>query len=390
LHEPLPGLSLLAGRALAEGSRRRDWRQISLEAEDRGMFLQSFGTLEALGVAIDSLAGDWQLTLRWLAELALEPAFPADRLAWLRTQTKGELESLNDQPEYRTARAFLDQLYGPHPYGRPLHGDAASLDLADSEACAAYHQRALGWGGCVVVTGDVDEDAVLRELESLFAGVSAADEPLPALPEPSTDAAERRTLEAGDTEQAHLYAGHLTLDRRHPDLPALDLAAIVLGAGAGMAGRIPHRIREQEGLAYSADVATASGAGSGPGRLVVYVGTGPENIPKAEAALREELERLLEGGIAEEEFAEARSYLLGREPFRRETLRQWADMIAEGELYGLPIADSEWVMERYRRLSRQDVEDVARRHLRPHDLRVTIGLPKLKGSKARRKKAAEG
>lgn len=374
LYEGTPGLALLTGRLLAEGAGTRTWQEIALQAEDRGMNLQSFGTTEAIGVAIDALSSDWRLAVRWLAEITLEPTFPTDRLEWLRTQMLAELESQLDQPEYRTGRAFLEQLYGPHPYGRALQGDASSLQVVDRAACATFHQQALRWGGCVVISGDIDEDEALAELELCFATAPREGLALPKVPDPVSNP-ERREVVAGESDQAHLFGGHLTLDRRHPDLPALDLGAVVLGAGAGTAGRIPQRIREQDGLAYSADVATASGAGLAPGRLVFYVGTGPGNVAKAELALREELSRLLEQGIADAELEEARSYLLGREPFRRETLRQWADLIAEGDLYDLPTENHEWVLDRYRHLRREDVEAVLRRHLDPSRLCWTLGKP---------------
>ena len=74
--------------------------------------------------------------------------------------------------------------------------------------------------------------------------------------------------------------------------------------------------------------------------------------------------------------SDARSYLLGREPFRRETARQWADLLAEAAIYGLPVDDPDWVAERYRALDRPAAEDAARRHFDAAALRVTVGLPR--------------
>jgi hypothetical protein len=51
--------------------------------------------------------------------------------------------------------------------------------------------------------------------------------------------------EGEDAGQAHLYAGHLTVRRADEDFDALALAAVVLGAGSGLTGRIPERIRER-------------------------------------------------------------------------------------------------------------------------------------------------
>jgi predicted Zn-dependent peptidase len=84
----------------------------------------------------------------------------------------------------------------------------------------------------------------------------------------------------------------------------------------------------------------------------------------------------VEGGIEETELEEARAYLLGREPFRRETARQWADILTEAAHYGLPLDDPEQRKTELNALDKATVEAVARRHIRPDELRVTVGLPR--------------
>ena len=386
--EEIPGQSYLTGRLLTEGSRRRSWDRIALEAEDRGMVVQSAGVSEALALSIDALAEDADLALEWLAELAFEPAFPEDRFQWSKRQAVAELEGLKDLPEVCTARAFLEQLYHPHPYCRPAQGDEASLERLTPQDCIAFHRRSLGWGGCVVVTGDIDEEAIESRLAELLDDPrrgNSGDEPRPAVPVPRTlDPAASSSLEPGeghrqielaDVEQAYLYAGHLTVPRHHPQMVALDAAAVILGAGAGLSGRLPTRIREREGLAYAVDVATAAGAGLDAGRLVAYAGTAPETVARAESSMREELARFVEEGPEDDELEEARSYLLGREPFRRETARQWADVLAEAEFYGLPSDRPKEVAARLKSLTRDEVEEAIREWIRPEELRVTVGMP---------------
>lgn len=374
--ESIPGQALITGRLLAEGSRHRDWRQIAEEAENRGMIVQSFGSYETIGVSIDALAEDWEKALDWLAELMLEPSFPADRCDWLCRQAEGELESLMDQPEAKTGRAFLEQLYDPHPYSRSLQGSGESLGRIEAEHCRELHRRTLDWGGLAVVTGQIDEDAVQRRLDDLFKDLSGGTEEVPAVEAPAGLSETHREITAGESDQVHIYAGHLTIPRRHPDTVALSLLAVVLGAGAGMSGRLPERIREREGLAYHVDVATYAGAGLDAGRLVTYVATSPKTAAAAEKALREELNRLLESGIKDDEVEEARSYLIGRDPFRRETARQWADLLAEARFYGLESDRADWVVERLQAVRREGVEEAARRWIRPDELKVTVGKPK--------------
>ena len=374
--EGIPGLSLVTGRMLAEGTRRRGWRQLAEDLENRGMYAHAFGTAESLGVSLDAMSWDWRLALDWLAEMVLEPAFDEARVAFTARQVAAELASLLDQPDVRTGRAFLEQLYHPHPLSRPMQGSEESLQTIRAGDCVDLHRRALGWGGCITVAGDVDEDEVLAVLERIFANrpphLPWPESPkIHGLPEP------RREIRAGEADQSHLYLGHLTVPRRHPDLMALEVAGIVLGSGGDLAGRIPQRVREAEGLAYNAGVGTVSGAGQTPGRFQIYVGTGPRRVERAEKAAREEIERFVEEGLAPGELEEARSFLLGREPFRRETLRQWADAMAISELYGIPVDQPGWREGRLKALTEDEVMTAVRRWIRPGELQVTVGMPRL-------------
>ncbi|HBL30490.1 MAG TPA: hypothetical protein DD490_26950 [Acidobacteria bacterium] len=372
--EAVPGQAVVTGRMLTEGTRTRDWKRIADEAESKGMILSSYGTFECHGISVDALAHDWELALDWAAELLLDPAFPEDRCAWVAKQAAAELESLNDQPDVKTAWGFLGQLYTPHPRARPLFGSVESLLGLAPDHCRAFHAAALSEGVKAAVAGVIDEEAVRRRLEALFGLAPGRGAVLPEPPAPA-GRAPRATVETDAEDQAHLYVGHLTVPRNHPDYTALEMVAVTLGSGAGLTGRIPMRIREQEGLAYSANAQTVAGSGEDPGRLVAYVGTSPATVARAEAGVREEIARLVEEGIEPAELEEARAYLLGREPFRRETARQWAELLTEAVQYGLPLDDPALREAELKALDLAEVQAAARRHLRPADLQVTVGLP---------------
>lgn len=379
--EPIPGQALLTGRMLTEGTRGRDWRRIAEQAESKGMILQSNGSFEDLSLSIDALAQDWELALEWAAELLFESAFPEDRCAWLARQAAAELESLADQPDVKTAWGFLGQLYAPHPRSRPLHGSAGSLLALTPDDCAGFHRRAQAHGILVTVAGVVDEDAVRERLLRLLGRPESGAEPFPGPPDPVGTGP--RCLVTTDAEdQAHLYVGHLTVPRRHPDYAPLEVLAVILGSGAGLTGRIPARIREREGLAYTAYAQTVANSGLDRGRLLAYVGTSPATVEKAERGVIEEITRVVEEGIEEAELQESRAYLLGREPFRRETARQWADLLLEAEEYGVPVDDFEYRKAELEALDRAAVEAAARRHVRPAELKVTVGLPAAGGEES--------
>lgn len=373
--EKLPGLSWVTGRMLVEGSSLRDWRRIAADSDELGMVLTSFGGLENHGLRLDCLARDWRQGLRWLAELVLESSFPQDRCRWICQQAAAELESLAEQPDVKTGWAFAKQLYHPHAGGRPLQGEAAVLAKMSNRDCASFHTDGLARGGVLSVAGDIDPDEAHRLVEELFGSIN--DEPLAlgSVPAPAGLRVDRQEVETQARDQAQLLMGHLTIPLRHPDYRALEALSVILGSGAGLTGRVPTRIREKEGLAYTAYATATAGSGLDPGRLVVVAATSPDSLERAETCIVEELSRLLEEGIEESELDDARSYLLGREPFRRETARQWASLDAQAAFYGVDLDDPDWLSRGLENLDTASLLAVAREHLSIDNLKTTVGLP---------------
>lgn len=374
--EPLPGLSLLCGRMLVEGSARRTWSEIAEQAEARGVSLGGLATAEVHGVTVDALADDAGLALEWLAELLLEPGFDRTRFELLRGQTLGELRSLADRPEVVTGWAFRDQLYHPHPLAWPSQGTSESLTRLTPDDCQRFHEDAMARGGVVAVAGDINEEAVLADLERLFgvavppAAAAAKSEP----PGPLGRGERRIEVATGSLEQAHVVAGHLTVDRRHPDLPELRALGILLGSD-GLAGLIPNRIREQEGLAYATHVDLLAGAGSDPGAFSVYLGTHPDHVERGLELVRDSLLEVLGQPPEAAVLEECKTGMFGREPFLTETAGLWAGQLVDALLFDLPSYRRSWRIERIERLSPDGVFQAARRHLEPERMLVTVGLP---------------
>ncbi len=373
--EEIPGQASTTGRMLAEGTARRDWQEIAEQAEGLGMSLSAFGGLETIGVSIEALARDWERSVEWAAELVMESEFPLDRFDWTVQQASAELCSMADQPEVKTGWEFLNQLYHPHPRSRPVLGTLDGLASLTREDCLRFWRQSLENGPIVTLAGGLkDEDDVRARVESIFgtAPRGRVDQQI-AAPKGYDEAI--RTVSLPGADQAHFYAGHLTVPRADPDFPALQVLSVILGSGSVLSGRFPRRLREREGLAYATSASAAAGAGLDPGRFVVYLGVATENLPRAESCLREEIDRLVSDGVSESEVDEAKSYLIGRDPFRRETARQWSELLAESELYGEPVDRSEWCTNRWLEVDPEAVDLAIRRHLRPEEIKVTLGVP---------------
>lgn len=373
--EPRAGVAWLTGKMLGEGTSRWTWDELAELVESKGASLSPFGGLESVGVAVDALAEDWREALDWGLECLLAPSFPPDRFELARLQAGSELQALEDQPELRASYAFRRQLYGPrHARGRPLPGEAAMLSELGVSAAADFHRAALASGLLVVAVGPLSGAELEGRVRDRLALLSVSP-PAAAAEVPTPESGPARVeVELPGAEQATLLVGHLSVCRADPDRRALELASVVLGAGSGLSGRIPHRVREQEGLAYLATGSLVSGAGLDPGRVEVTVGTAVEHLDRAEAAVREELERFASDGPTAAEVEEARAFLLGSEALRRETARQLAAIAADGAFYGVP-SSLEAARASLLALDHEAVAAAVRRHLHPERLMVTRGVP---------------
>jgi len=100
---------------------------------------------------------------------------------------------------------------------------------------------------------------------------------------------------------------NLDINQNDPDYAALFLADYMLGGGAGFDSRLTARIRVKEGLSYSVGSQVSASPFDRAGGWIAQAIAAPQNIAKAEAALREEIDKALKDGFTDEEVAKAKS-----------------------------------------------------------------------------------
>jgi zinc protease len=239
-------------------------------------------------------------------------------------------------------------------------GSAESIEGMPREAIVDYfHRLYVPNNATAVVSGSVPPGQGLDRVNEAFAGWTAR--PVPPRPRRSPEPLEepRRVKATKALHQTYLglaWTGAIPPD---PDVYALDLLTTVLGQGR--ASRLVQSVRERLGL--------VSGIGSSfylqhdAGLVSVTARTSTTPYPEIEAAVLAEVARLHEELVSEEEFARALTAVEAEHAFSRET--------AEGVAYGLGTADTVWTLEfelgyldAVRAVTREDVRQAARRHLR--------------------------
>jgi predicted Zn-dependent peptidase len=168
--------------------------------------------------------------------------------------------------------------------------------------------------------------------------------------------------------QGNLCLGMPGVARDDPDRWALDLLGAVLGDG--MSSRLFLELRERRSLAY--DVSTFAATYADCGTFGVHAGFDPDQAGAVIAAIREQLERVVQEPISAAELERARAYTRGRLELRMEETSAVAAWLGTGESLLPQILTVEEVVERLEAVTPDDMLRVAQRCARPAQARLAL------------------
>lgn len=356
------GLANLLGDCLEEGTRKRTAVQLAEAIDGLG------GTLtgNASGGSVQCPATESRQALRLLAEMVREPSLPARGTERVREEVLIEIRAEMDDPQTVASQRFRKEVYGSHPFARPVRGTLESVTGLGPQDLRHFHRR---WfqpgGGYVAAAGPEEPERTLDMLAAAFRGLSgrrsAHQRPKP----PSMPEGIRDIHIPMKREQMHVYLGHPGVRRQNPDFYALLVMDHVLGSGPGFTSRISKRLRDEEGLCYSVHAAITSAAGEEPSCFTAYIGTSPEHRQKAIDGFLEEIVRIREEFISQEELHDVQEYLTGSFVFALERNTNLANYAIRAKRFDLGFD----YLHRYPLLIRSvtvdEVKTVARRYLHP-------------------------
>jgi zinc protease len=176
-------------------------------------------------------------------------------------------------------------------------------------------------------------------------------------------------------QQVNVYLGHLGIERSNPDFYALQVLDTILGGGAGFTARIPQRLRDEMGLAYSTFASITSSAGIDPGRFVAFIGTSPENMKLAIQGLLGEIRRIIDEPVTIAELEDARDFLTGSFVFAFESSSQIARFLIHAEVYGLGFDFIDTYPTYIRAITAADITRVAQKYLDAENYTLAVAGP---------------
>ncbi|MGE0876879.1 MAG: M16 family metallopeptidase, partial [Burkholderiales bacterium] len=353
----------LAGSMLMRGTQKRSRSELR-DAFDR---LKANTSISLDGAAVETRRDSLADTLRLVAEVLREPAFPESEFEELRRAQISGAESRRSDPG-AIAGENLSRHLNPYPrghwlYSHTLEEQIDELKRVTREDAMRCHRELVGATGAdFAAVGDFDAGELMRLVEDLFGDwknpvpyqrVRARHFEQPAL---------ERELRTPDKANAVLRAGvSVRMRDDHPDFPALVLGNYLLGGTS--AGRIPQRVREKEGLSYSTYSSFSANPQDETGLFSMASIFAPSNKGRVEAALREELSRALAKGFSAEEVETAKQGFLES---RRVARAQDRSLAWRLDMYLFLDRTFAWDIEFEKRiaaLTPRDIHEAMKRHI---------------------------
>ncbi|MCG8695207.1 MAG: insulinase family protein [Minwuiales bacterium] len=372
--EAKTGLANMVSGLLDEGAGDMDSAAFQAKLKDLAIGLSFNAGKDTFRGSLRTLTKNRDEAFALFAQAITKPRFDQAAVERIRGQILVGIARDRTNPRSLVGRGWFSAAYPNDGYGRPTDGTEESvqaIEIADLKQFVA--DRLARDNLTIGVVGDIAPDALATLLDKTFGG----------LPENARDGTGTDVWPVDDpdlqvieqqTPQSVVMFGMRGLKRDDPDYYAAYVMNYVLGGG-GLTSRLAESVREKRGLTYSIFSYLNPLA-----ETALYMGgfsSSNETVAQAIDLTRAEFVRMRDDGVTEEELADAKTYLNGSFPLRLTSNSRIAQTVVAMQRQNLGIDYLDRRPDYINAVTAEDVRRVAKRLLRPENLRVVVvGNPK--------------
>jgi zinc protease len=375
--EDRAGLAIMVSNILDEGTKTRSSLEIAEAIEFTGGHLETDASFERVVVAATVLKQDRNIGLELVADLLMNPVFPEEYVVKEKSRTLAEIASAKDRPQVVAVGPSMNWFtVSIRCTGHRTVIRKPSSESRGKISCTSTNRSFAPNNALLSIVGDFTVDEILPLVERHFGSWVSRPVSLPHVAKPVRQRERREKRIRMAAQQSNVYLGHLGIERTNPDFYPLQVLDTILGAGAGFTARIPQRLRDELGLAYTTFASITGTAGMDPGRFVAYIGTSPENTKLAIDGLLNEVRRIVAEPVLANELQDAKDFLTGSFVFGFESSAQIARFLIQATVYQLGFDFGEKYPRFIRAVTAEDITRVANSTWTPRTTHLWSQVPR--------------
>ena len=351
------GISHFLEHLLFKGTDRFSSREIDEAFDAMGAEVNAGTGKETTSVYSRFLDGHLERAFDVLQDMVLRPAYPD--IDSERQVVIEEIAMYEDEPQDKVHDVLAGAVFGDHPLGRPIIGRAEVVSSVPVPQIAEWHDGRYVPGNIVVAAaGNLEHERIVALVEGAFPGTGA----VPAVASSPERHRLRRCASTrrrpSSTTSASAVRGIPRGDERRFALRVLDTIL-----GGSTSSRLFQEVREKRGLAYA--VFSYASHYVDTGQVAVYVGTRPDNVGEAMDVIGNELRRVQDEGVSDDELERARENVKGRTVLSMESTLTRMNRLGSSVLMDVPLLTVDEVLAAFDAVTLDDVNTLARELWQP-------------------------
>lgn len=368
-HDGEAGISHFIEHMLFKGTENRSAQKIAEEMDSIGAQLNAFTSKECTCFYAKTLDEQIDIAADILSDMVLHSVFDLQEMEKEKGVVVEEINMSEDTPEDVAMELLSATYFGKDaPHGKPILGTRDSVRGFSREDILSYMDRHYRENNLLLaVAGSFDENKI-EELAHKYFGRKGSDIPLEPYPVPKSPQGVRFASAEKDIEQCHIAIAMPAFGPQDPNYYPMMVLNNALGGS--MSSRLFQVIREQNGMAYS--VYSFNSAYKDTGSLGIYAGTGASTAKSVLSLIIEELDKVKNHGITEEEFIRSRGQLRGSYILGNESPGARMNAIGKNKLLYGNVRSEEEVIRDIENVTMEKVNELAKQVLITDNIAVAV------------------
>ena len=307
------------------------------------------------------------------ADMLMNPLIPRKELEKERKVVIEEIAKTNDNPENKLYENMVQSFYINHPYKRKKKKKKEIIENISREEIFNFYNSWYNPSNMItVVVGDIDTTQALDLIKKNFNRPEAKNCKNPKYKSDKNIEKQIEITAKDKVKNGYMLIGFRGVPQENrADSYALDVLATILGDGR--TSKLYQAVKEQKQLAYS----ISAGHASMKDDSLVFVRANftPENKDKVKKAIFDEITKVRNGNIDEQEISTAKNIIERDTFYARESTSNIANELGYTTLvYGDAKYYDEYI-DNIKKVTKADLIRVAKKYLNPNHAVISIMLP---------------
>ncbi len=361
------GLVSLFGRVWGRESEMKTEEEQNKILDFYCSSFSAFAGKHSIGLSLMTLNKFFSSLSELFSESLKAPLFKDVTIKREKNILAAQIKSQKDHPAAVLFKSFSQSIFKDTIYSRDAIGLEEHINkLSDLDLKTFLN---LHKGNFVLsIVGNLPEKEINDLVESIESALPKREEfSLSGLDFKASSKGEMKNLESNKA-QSHIVLGYRGLKYDDSKKEVLDVISSILG---GQGGRLFIELRDKESLAYS--VAPIDHSGFYAGYFGTYIACDPSKKEKAISMMKEELRKLAQEELSEEELQFAKNQALGGRAMSLQKNSFISDAILFDALYGLDPLNYKKFNESIKAVTADDIQSLLKEILSGEEFLFSIG-----------------